>query len=336
MPSSSFTFNRDGDTSNPLTIDFSVGGTATFLTDYTVSGATTFGATAGSVVIPSGQTSASIIVTPVADTVVESNESVILTVTDNPTVYNRLTTAPVVMTIQDDDDTYRLLVLGKSPTIYLRFEEAVGVATATATATDSSTNARNFTFNTTNQNLPSASGVFSGGGSASRQFNGSTWGQHSTAFALSGTTFAIELSFQTSSTTSSAKGMVGFTNTTNATGWSQADRSIWIDEIGRICLYVENGGYKELRTSSAYNDGNPHHLVAQCGAGGMQIYIDGVLAASRTDITTAPILFSGYWRIGGSVAAASSYFNGKLDEIAVYTSTLTGAEISARYADLLS
>jgi trimeric autotransporter adhesin len=98
-----FTFNRDGDTTNPLTIDFTVGGTATFLTDYTVSGATTFGATAGSVVIPSGQSSASIIVTPVADSVIESNESVILTVTDNPTVYNRLTTAPVVMTIQDDD-----------------------------------------------------------------------------------------------------------------------------------------------------------------------------------------------------------------------------------------
>src|SRR4030095_11722994 len=44
-----YTFTRNGVTSGALTVNFSVGGTATFATDYTQSGAATFASSSGSV-----------------------------------------------------------------------------------------------------------------------------------------------------------------------------------------------------------------------------------------------------------------------------------------------
>lgn len=78
-----FTFtvarNAGDDINLPITVGFTVGGTATYPTDYTVGGATSFSATTGSILIPAGQVSASFTVTPVPDSTEESNETIILT-----------------------------------------------------------------------------------------------------------------------------------------------------------------------------------------------------------------------------------------------------------------
>jgi hypothetical protein len=78
--SMNFTASRSAseDLGVPVTISFGVGGTASFSTDYTVSGATSFAATSGSLTIPVGQTSASLTVTPVPDVIVEANETIVL------------------------------------------------------------------------------------------------------------------------------------------------------------------------------------------------------------------------------------------------------------------
>ena len=52
---------------------------ATFATDYTQSGATTFTSTAGSVKIPAGSTTATVTIDPSANTTVEPDETVVLT-----------------------------------------------------------------------------------------------------------------------------------------------------------------------------------------------------------------------------------------------------------------
>jgi hypothetical protein len=77
-----FTVTRDNTTeiANPLTVNLSVGGTATFGVDYTVSGAASFSATAAILVIPGGATSATIVATEIPDAVVEPNETIILTI----------------------------------------------------------------------------------------------------------------------------------------------------------------------------------------------------------------------------------------------------------------
>jgi|GEM_PF-1199688 len=75
-----YTFTRTGDTSTALTVNFGVGGTALFTSDYTASGASAFTASTGSVVIPIGQSSVNVTLVPVNDVLVEGDETITLNV----------------------------------------------------------------------------------------------------------------------------------------------------------------------------------------------------------------------------------------------------------------
>lgn len=94
-----YTFNRTGPTTNPLTVSYTVGGTATLGTDYT--GIASEGATK-TVTFNAGASSATVTVDPTADTTVEGNETVSLTLLPG-TGYTIGTADSVIGTIQDDD-----------------------------------------------------------------------------------------------------------------------------------------------------------------------------------------------------------------------------------------
>ncbi|MCX7423972.1 MAG: hypothetical protein NT013_31200 [Planctomycetia bacterium] len=79
-----YTFTRTGSIHDPLTVHFSVGGAATFNTDYLQAGASTFNGGAGTVTFGFGQSTATVVVNPKSDSVVESDEDVILTVLTDP------------------------------------------------------------------------------------------------------------------------------------------------------------------------------------------------------------------------------------------------------------
>jgi Glycosyl hydrolase family 9/FG-GAP-like repeat len=74
-----YTFTRTGVTTNPLTVNFSVIGTATFNNDYIQTGAASFTGTTGTITFASGSGTASITINPTADTTPETNETVVLT-----------------------------------------------------------------------------------------------------------------------------------------------------------------------------------------------------------------------------------------------------------------
>lgn len=76
-----YTFSLTAAATSNITINFSVGGSAVFSTDYTATGASSFTSTTGSVVIPNGSSSATVQVTPVGDSALEVQESVVLTIT---------------------------------------------------------------------------------------------------------------------------------------------------------------------------------------------------------------------------------------------------------------
>jgi autotransporter-associated beta strand protein len=82
-----YTFSRVGSMTNPLTVKFAVGGAAKFGTDYTQSGASTFGGGKGTVVIPALASSATVTIDPIADSTIEANEAVKLTVTTSTGSY---------------------------------------------------------------------------------------------------------------------------------------------------------------------------------------------------------------------------------------------------------
>ncbi|HEX7176858.1 MAG TPA: Ig-like domain-containing protein, partial [Pyrinomonadaceae bacterium] len=97
-----YTFARQGATTSSLTVNFSVGGTATFSTDYTQTGAATFTPPTGTVVIASGSSTATVTVDPSADSTVEPDETVILTVTSG-TAYDVGSPSVATGTITNDD-----------------------------------------------------------------------------------------------------------------------------------------------------------------------------------------------------------------------------------------
>ncbi|HKY42128.1 MAG TPA: Calx-beta domain-containing protein [Pyrinomonadaceae bacterium] len=104
-----YTFTRTGDTTGPLTVSFSVGGTATFNTDYTQTGATTFDIDDGTVTFADGNATAAVTVDPSADATAEPDETVILTLTPG-TGYNIGTPGAATGTINNDDTTVSVAV----------------------------------------------------------------------------------------------------------------------------------------------------------------------------------------------------------------------------------
>ncbi|MFO0147383.1 MAG: beta strand repeat-containing protein, partial [Microcystis sp.] len=91
-----YTFTRSGVTTNPLTVNYTLGGTGTLNTDYTRTGTT------NTVTFAAGSSTATVTVNPTADATVESNETVILTLATG-TGYTVGTTTPVTGTINNDD-----------------------------------------------------------------------------------------------------------------------------------------------------------------------------------------------------------------------------------------
>ncbi len=99
-----FTVTRNGDTTDPLTVTYIVGGTAIAAVDYA--------ALSGAVTIDAGATTAMIPVVPVDDTLVESSETVVVSLTTNPAYV--LGSGSATVTITSDDSPPDLVVTAVS------------------------------------------------------------------------------------------------------------------------------------------------------------------------------------------------------------------------------
>ncbi|NCS09601.1 MAG: endo-1,3-1,4-beta-glycanase ExsH, partial [Microcystis aeruginosa G13-07] len=102
-----YTFTRSGVTTNPLTVNYTIGGTATNGTDYT--------SIPTSVTFAANSATATVTVDPTADTTVEPDETVALTLATG-TGYTVGTTTAVTGTITNDDVTLPSITLAVSPT----------------------------------------------------------------------------------------------------------------------------------------------------------------------------------------------------------------------------
>lgn len=150
-------------------------------------------------------------------------------------------------------------------------------------------------------------------------------------------TFSTEAWIRTN-TTAGGK-IIGYGNTQTASS-ADYDRHVYMDNLGRIFFGVRPGGSIGIRTTinstAPYNDNQWHHIVATLGPNGMQLFVDGVLAANRTD-TTSAWPFDGYWRIGGDNLSnwpsrpTSRFLNGQIDEVAIYPTVLPTSRIQAHY-----
>ncbi|WP_231502635.1 PKD domain-containing protein [Blastococcus sp. URHD0036] len=142
-------------------------------------------------------------------------------------------------------------------------------------------------------------------------------------------TFSVEAWFETRSTAGGK--ILGFGD--QRTGLSNNhDRQVWLEPSGKLHFAVFPGFGAELVTPTALNNGQWHHVVASVGASGMSLYVDGKLVASRTDVIMAQYI-TGYWRIGGDRTwSGAPYFNGLIDEVAVYPTVLSADQVARHYA----
>ena len=127
------------------------------------------------------------------------------------------------------------------------------------------------------------------------------------------------------------------------------DRMIYLDGSGRAWFGVYNNGYFTLpSTAAGLNDNQWHMAAGVLGPSGMAFFVDGVLQASNTN--TGGEATTGWWRAGcgnlggwgGSWAGPNSPttsttptqdrpFAGSIDEITVYASALTPAQLALLY-----
>ncbi len=126
-----------------------------------------------------------------------------------------------------------------------------------------------------------------------------------------------------------------------------------LDTGGHLTIWVRTDGSVETRLQSASGDnfvysavgsvtaGNWHHLAFTFGSGGMQLYLDG----NRVDTNPytgglgtssggagnyEPIAIGASTRSSGNgtVAPLDDYFNGRIDEVAIFGTALGGADIN--------
>ncbi|WP_353648549.1 PKD domain-containing protein [Nakamurella sp. A5-74] len=178
------------------------------------------------------------------------------------------------------------------------------------------------------------SGAIAGDSDASSTFTGNGGSMIASSKQLTGpNVFTTEAWVRTTST--SGGKIIGFGN--SATGDSSGyDRHTYMDNAGHIFFGVYPNTVAVLSSPDTYNDGQWHQIVSSLGAGGMQLWIDGRLIASRADVTSGQE-YGGYWRVGGDNLGGwpnqpgSNYLAGDIDEVSVYPTVLNKLTVQKHF-----
>jgi len=163
------------------------------------------------------------------------------------------------------------------------------------------------------------------------RFSGTATGTAASRTAVRGPqTFSEEAWVRTTST--SGGEVIGFGNRSSgaSTGF---DRALYVDAQGRARFGVYTGTVRSVVSPAPVNDGKWHHLAVTMSSAGTALYVDGAKVASSTNTVAQD--FDGWWRVGGDTLTgwpaqpASVFLAGDVDEVAVYPTALTAAQVAA-------
>ena len=174
-------------------------------------------------------------------------------------------------------------------------------------------------------------GAITGDPNTATQFNGtSASGAAAQRLVQAPGTFTIEAWIRTTSTAGGK--IIGFGNSNTGTS-GVYDRHLYMDTSGRVLFGVtETNQRRVIQSGTGFNNGQYHHVVATLSNDGMQLYVDGTLRATRASTTVGPNYY-GYWRVGGdSTWSGAQWFNGRIDEVAVYPTALSSGQIANHYS----
>lgn len=217
-------------------------------------------------------------------------------------------------------DAYGIAVYGDDPAMYWRLDETEGNVARDATIAKNDGTIHNSVQYA--QDPAIAAGSSFGFGDANAVVVSNRAVQNPTVFST-------EAWFRTTSTEGGK--IIGFGNA--ASGLSSSyDRHIYMRNDGTLVFGVYTGQENLAVTEQAYNDGKWHHVVATLSQDGMKLYVDGAMRGSNPQTAAEP--FNGYWRVGGDRVwggASSAWFNGDIDEVAVYSRALSQEEVNDHY-----
>lgn len=222
----------------------------------------------------------------------------------------------------EPESAYGAAVYGDNPSFYWPLDETGGT-----TAEDSSfLGNRDGTVGSAVGRL--SSGTVQGGAVQTPGSNSGGSGVISTSQVGAPTAYSME--FWINTTTTSGGKIMGFENSATETGNSY-DKHVYMLNDGRLRFGVYIGSVQVVTSGASYNDGAWHHVVATQDSTGMKLYVDGTLVG-QGPVTTSET-GDGFWRIGGGNIGgwpdqpSSYYFNGKIDEVAVYPAALSAQSV---------
>lgn len=221
-------------------------------------------------------------------------------------------------------DLYGQSVFNLQPNIYWRFGEPSGT-----TAVDSGTDMSNGTYQGNAVQLNQA-GALKNVSNSAVSFNmvGNNSFVSSNNSYSNPTTYTLETWFKTTST--GGGNIVGFGISRTGTS-SNHDRHIYMSADGRVKFGVWTGTQMVVQSNPGYNDGNWHHVVAAQSATGQKLYLDGLLVDSNSNPDAEN--YTGYWRVGGDTPwEGSTWWQGTVDEFAVYGQALTPEQVQDHYS----
>ena len=247
-----------------------------------------------------------------------------------------LSSTAVTVSGADSPPAYADTVLADQPTFYWRLDESAGPL-----AGDASGRGKPGTYLSAARFA--APGAVRGHLNPAVNLTGEFGGVASAAAQSAPTTFSVEAFFRTTSRLGGK--VVGF-GTAQTTYSGSTDRNVYLTNSGQVVFGVAVGEPVIAMSPGSYNDGRWHHVVATASPQEIALYVDGALVATRAT-TRAAGVYSGYWRVGGDSlrgwpnvpvhtvwqgATPSPNLLGSVDDVAVYATELTPAQVSAHYA----
>lgn len=220
-------------------------------------------------------------------------------------------------------DTYGSAVYKSVPDFYWRLNETAGSVARDAMGAINGNISGGYTLG--------AAGAISGQpNDTSVSLDGSSGTITAASTVSNPTTYSEELWFNT--TTTRGGKLVGMGN--QPTGNSSSyDRHVWMLNNGKLRSGVWTGQQNVIESPEPYNDGAWHHMVATQDRDGMRLFVDGELVGTNPQNKAQD--YTGYWRVGGDTHwgdADSQWFDGRIDEVAIYSRALPLVEVQAHFA----
>lgn len=233
--------------------------------------------------------------------------------------------------------SYKDAILANAPYAYYQLNDSSG------TAVDSSGNNRNAKYSSTDvtNNVPGAlikepsnSAVALNGKQGLGQTDGKGAGAQGSIVSEALTPGPQNLTLQIWFKTTSQRGgkLIGFTSSAT----DSTDRVLYLASNGRVMFGIDSATKTTISTPGSYNDGNWHRVTATLSGLDASLYVDGNLV-SYGKTTSAPSPSNGYWTIGGesfsgwSQQPSISFISGVIDEVVIYTRSLTANQITSSY-----